>query len=997
MSKTLKKALVLILSCICLVSFAAGCDFFVKEPDNNEPTPPPAHTHTLEKVDAKLATCTESGTQSYYKCNGCDLIFSDAEGKQQISAPETIDALGHSYADQLTCHDRTCTRGCGHVEVATTDHVYVDGICGCQAVEPLDEMKIHLISQPSLGDSYLIQVDGVNILVDGNNRTDGTHNVAETQVIPFLQSQGVDKIDYLLITHPHDDHVGGLVDISEVYDIEQVWYYPIDFTLAQEGDFETGKQYLEEFLAVCEEKEIPLNIPTTEGQELAISENFTIKMYNLDILQNQKQNDNVNALGIIYLAEYYGKKVLFPGDTFSDGDEIISLPASAPSSTPVFEEIGDIDIMMAQHHGGTGCINTYPTFEALTPEYVFMSFPSPMDKSYTNGWYKLAVPTLTRCDLLQIPCYATGQSGDISITINELGEIDITSELEGDDLTPMKPPKQSSKVSSLASELTTDYYAIDVTFDRNMVADDQAETITSTTACWYFDGELMTEELGAYFAWNSEKPKTTLTFYVPIANYDAEATEHEFVITIDFASFNGICVNNDYSFKYNGTAWESQNIVTVTNVGDYGYNFNGSMKIVMFTFSSPVTNYTTATVVQGTTGILFNGVEIEGDYIQYCAPSGNTQMLLFIPKTLWDRGSQGIVITITKDFETENGFTLIKDTSYGYYESLGQWGLYTGDTFPETDPEVAEILEIANRGLTSAGGKYYDIKIYFTMNHGRKGQTFVFTEENDLGLKINGKSVVSTTDDAGGVIWGVTSYLSADGDNYYTFYLAENQVNTTKGLVFSIDKDTVLVEGGIKASIDLKWGENPSAIMNPAFGFTKFDPYTGDFSEFEGLADPDEGGEEVPEGKQEMLFGENLYAEKRYDSADGNLYYLLHWTVINPTLPSGYIKNSEMSELGVKINNEAFYSTDETPAWLTSTYTGVDPGNVFTIAIPAANIPNADIGVVITFPEHFKYFENDTYEFFGGSFYVTNEIFNSATTVWIKAYTGDFSEFATAE
>ena len=54
------------------------------------------HVHELTIVDEVAATCTESGVKAYYTCSGCDKLFADAEGENEIASPETIDALGHS-------------------------------------------------------------------------------------------------------------------------------------------------------------------------------------------------------------------------------------------------------------------------------------------------------------------------------------------------------------------------------------------------------------------------------------------------------------------------------------------------------------------------------------------------------------------------------------------------------------------------------------------------------------------------------------------------------------------------------------------------------------------------------------------------------------------------------------------------------------------------------------------------------------------------------------
>ena len=65
------------------------------------------HTHSLALVSKKEATCTEAGYEAYYKCSGCDKLFSDKEGKNEISAPEAI-AAAHKI-EAVAKQDATCT------------------------------------------------------------------------------------------------------------------------------------------------------------------------------------------------------------------------------------------------------------------------------------------------------------------------------------------------------------------------------------------------------------------------------------------------------------------------------------------------------------------------------------------------------------------------------------------------------------------------------------------------------------------------------------------------------------------------------------------------------------------------------------------------------------------------------------------------------------------------------------------------------------------------
>lgn len=64
------------------------------------------HTHELDAVAKKDATCTEAGYEAYYKCSGCDKIFSDEKGEKEITKPTEIPA-GHKV-EAVPKKDATC-------------------------------------------------------------------------------------------------------------------------------------------------------------------------------------------------------------------------------------------------------------------------------------------------------------------------------------------------------------------------------------------------------------------------------------------------------------------------------------------------------------------------------------------------------------------------------------------------------------------------------------------------------------------------------------------------------------------------------------------------------------------------------------------------------------------------------------------------------------------------------------------------------------------------
>ena len=58
----------------------------------------PAKGHTLSKTEKVEATCTEDGTEAYWKCSACGKLFSDEKGETEIKAPVVIPAKGHTHS-----------------------------------------------------------------------------------------------------------------------------------------------------------------------------------------------------------------------------------------------------------------------------------------------------------------------------------------------------------------------------------------------------------------------------------------------------------------------------------------------------------------------------------------------------------------------------------------------------------------------------------------------------------------------------------------------------------------------------------------------------------------------------------------------------------------------------------------------------------------------------------------------------------------------------------
>ena len=172
----------------------------------------------------------------------------------------------------------------------------------------------------SQGDSILLHYphNKYNILID----TGGNYNyeISKKIIIPYLKSKGINKIDYLILTHGDYDHMGESINLIENFKVEKVI-----FNCGPYNDLE------KELIKVLEKKKIKYYSCI---KELNIDNS---KLYFLQTKEYDNENDNSN---VIY-TELNGYKFMFMGDSGIEKEKDILYKYN----------ISDIDVLKVGHHG----------------------------------------------------------------------------------------------------------------------------------------------------------------------------------------------------------------------------------------------------------------------------------------------------------------------------------------------------------------------------------------------------------------------------------------------------------------------------------------------------------------------------------------------------------------------------------------------------------------------------------------------------------------------
>lgn len=195
------------------------------------------------------------------------------------------------------------------------------------------------------GDSTIIKMpNGKTMLIDGGER------IETPTILDMADSLSIERFDVVVATHPHADHIGGLVDLF--------YEFPVGRVL-DSGQQHTTKTF-EDYLAAIEENKIPYAMardgdaidldPTVDIQVLNPAKNFPFAMHD---------PDNFNNNSVVITLKYGEFSAIFPGDIEAATEDLLS------------NRDIDVDVLLASHHG-SNTSSTPAYLKAALPEVVII-------------------------------------------------------------------------------------------------------------------------------------------------------------------------------------------------------------------------------------------------------------------------------------------------------------------------------------------------------------------------------------------------------------------------------------------------------------------------------------------------------------------------------------------------------------------------------------------------------------------------------------------------
>lgn len=248
-----------------------------------------------------------------------------------------------------------------------------------------DNLQIHFIDVGQ-GDSILLTTKDKSLLIDSGPKE------ARKSLISYLKDRNIKNIDYIILTHPHEDHMGGMAKIISTFNVGKIYSPKIT---------SNSKNY-EDFINAVKEKNLKINVIKPGESSINLKDNISITFFSPEENYNDKSIlENINNYSPIIKITYLNNSIILTGDAEKEIEEkVIEKNYSLKA-----------DILKVGHHGSSTS-TTEDFLNKVNPKIAIISVGK------YNEYGHPAKETLDKLKKKNILIYRTDLDGNIVLELD---------------------------------------------------------------------------------------------------------------------------------------------------------------------------------------------------------------------------------------------------------------------------------------------------------------------------------------------------------------------------------------------------------------------------------------------------------------------------------------------------------------------------------------------------------------------------------------------------
>lgn len=239
-------------------------------------------------------------------------------------------------------------------------------------------LKVHFIDVGQ-ADCIFIETSDKNLLIDAGNNSDSDF------IINYIKALGINKIDNIIGTHPHSDHIGSMDSVINTFEISKIYLPKVT----------TTTKTFEDLLSAIEAKSKTIT-PASAGMNIDLGENITATV----LAPNGTLYDDLNNYSVVVRLVFGNTSFLFTGDAEDISEnEMLSHKYNVKS-----------DVLKVGHHGSSSSTST-SFLAAVSPSYAIISVGE-------NDYGHPTQETLDKLTKSKVQVFRTDEAGSIVSTSN---------------------------------------------------------------------------------------------------------------------------------------------------------------------------------------------------------------------------------------------------------------------------------------------------------------------------------------------------------------------------------------------------------------------------------------------------------------------------------------------------------------------------------------------------------------------------------------------------